>query len=238
MEQMILTDKLRIESLENWVLKQDAKIQELSINESHLDKNTDQNKFGDLQERISSIESDMKNSEVDRKKSEENNLENDDAKKGVFLRCEHCDDKFTKAIELETHMNEHGLVKKHICEVCEKGFHLKWRLNKHKQMHNEDYRSHFCHFYNNNLECPFIQVGCMFQHKKSGPCPQKNCTRNRCEFEHEQGEKDEVLEAFDDEEEKEEESTIDDEVECSLCGCTFVDKVELDWHMKDNHMSR
>ena len=31
---------------------------------------------------------------------------------------------------------------------------------------------------------------------------------------------------------------MEDEVGCPQCGCTFVDDVELDWHMKANHMSR
>ena len=78
----------------------------------------------------------------------------------------------------------------------------------------------------------------MFQHTKSVPCLRKNCTRNLCEFEHVQGDIEEVLEAFDDEEEMDGGSANEDQVECSLCGCTFVDDVELDWHNKANHMSR
>ena len=237
-EQKILTDKLRIESLDNWVLQQDAKIQKLSEKESHLDINKEQKEFKDLQERILSIESDMINARVDRRKNDEYDLKKDDAKKYVFLKCEHCEEKFTKAIEVETHMTELGLMKKHSCEVCGEGFYLKWRLNKHKQMHSEDHRSHFCHFYNNNIECPFNQVGCMFQHTKSGPCPRKNCTRNLCEFENVQGDIEVVVEALDDEEEREGESENEDQFECSLCGCTFVDNVELGWHIEANHMSR
>ena len=165
-------------------------------------------------------------------------MEKDETKKEVLLKCEHCDAKFQKAIQLETHMNEHGFVKKHSCEDCGKEFHLKWRLHKHKQIHSEDYRSHFCHFYNNKLECPYSEVGCMFQHNKSGPCPKKNCTRSLCEFEHVQGDLEKVVETLDDEEEMDEESAYDDQVECSLCGCTFLDDIELDWHMKANHVSR
>ena len=55
-----------------------------------------------------------------------------------YLKCEHCDDKFYKAIDLETHMEQHGLDRKHSCNVCEIEFHLKWRLDKHKQTHSED----------------------------------------------------------------------------------------------------
>ena len=77
----------------------------------------------------------------------------------------------------------------------------------------------------------------MFQHKKSGPCPKKNCTRSLCEFEHVQGDLEKVVETLDDEEEMDEESAYDDQVGCSLCGCTFVDDVELDWLIEANHMS-
>ena len=27
------------------------------------------------------------------------------------------------------------------------------------------------------------------------------------------------------------------EAECLQCGCTFVDNVELDWHLEANHLS-
>ena len=27
----------------------------------------------------------------------------------------------------------------------------------------------------------------------------------------------------------------EDEVECQMCGCMFVDETELDWHLKANH---
>ena len=57
----------------------------------------------------------MKNARVDRKICDEDTLKKDDAKKDVSLKCEHCDDKFTKAIDLETHMTKNGLVKKHSC---------------------------------------------------------------------------------------------------------------------------
>ena len=111
-------------------------------------------------------------------------------KKAITLNCEHCDVKFNKAIDLETHMEEHGLVKKHACDVCEKKFHLKWRLKKHEQNHFNDSRAGYCHYYNNQKECPFIDAGCMFNHEKSGLCQTKNCTRTLCQFEH----KDETLE--------------------------------------------
>ena len=54
----------------------------------------------------------MKNARVDRKICDEDTLKKDDAKKDVSLKC---DDKFTKAIDLETHMTKNGLVKKHSC---------------------------------------------------------------------------------------------------------------------------
>ena len=101
MEQIILTDKLRIESLENWVLKQDSRIKKLTENESFLDIVKDKKEFEDLKKRIFSIESDWKNFTADRKKIEETILEKDVTKKEVLLKCEHCDAKFQKAIQLK-----------------------------------------------------------------------------------------------------------------------------------------
>ena len=63
-------------------------------------------------------------------------------------------------------------------------FHLKWRLKKHEQNHTKNSRAGYCHYYNNQKECPFVNAGCMFKHVKSGLCQNKNCTRPLCQFEH------------------------------------------------------
>ena len=57
-----------------------------------------------------------------------------------------------------------------------------------------------------------LLLWCMIQHTKSGSSPKKNCTRSLYEFENVQGE-----------------SSNEDQVGCSLCGCTFADDVETDW---------
>jgi hypothetical protein len=51
------------------------------------------------------------------------------------------------------------------CDTCEKAFLLEWRFKKHIEGHNESIK--FCHFYNNQLHCPFGKIGCMFLHSIS-----------------------------------------------------------------------
>ena len=83
-------------------------------------------------------------------------------------------------------MAEHGLSQKHSCEFCGKHFHLKWRLRKHMQNHELGYDVPRCHYYRNQKECPYVKVGCMYKHEKSGKCKAIICTRQMCQFEHEE----------------------------------------------------
>ena len=86
----------------------------------------------------------------------------ENSKKELSLGCNHCDKTFSKAIQLELHMEEHSLVKKYSCDICAKEFHLKWRLEKHVQIHSENFSAQHCHYFNNRKDCPFRSVGCMF----------------------------------------------------------------------------
>ena len=76
----------------------------------------------------------------------------------------------------------------------------------------------------------------MFKHEQSGPCKLRNCTRKMCAFAHKQVEIEEVTENLEDIVHGTS-TQIDDEIEYPQCGCTFVDEVELDWHMQASHMS-
>ena len=159
-EESSLTDKIRLEALESWVLKQSEEI-----------KNQ-----GDKLDKLDKV------NEVKNKKKED--VEIQGTGKTIFLDCKHCDLKFTKACQLEQHLEDHGVERNHSCDVCEKHFHLKWRLQKHLQLHSPASSAHFCHYYNNSKACPFSTIGCMFRHKMAGRCKVSNCSRKLCEFEH------------------------------------------------------
>ena len=98
----------------------------------------------------------------------------------------------------------------------------------HMKIHCEETK--VCYYYINKLEYPYQEIGCMFLHETHGKS--EHVQEEIRDETHDQGDMKEVVEAFDDEKEEE------DQVECSLCGCTFVDDIELEWHMKANHVSR
>ena len=53
---------------------------------------------------------------------------------------------------------------------------------KHKTNH-DNISITKCHYFNNNLTCPFEEMGCMFAHKMSDMCKfDIKCTRNLCSF--------------------------------------------------------
>ena len=70
-----------------------------------------------------------------------------------------------------------------LCDICKKQFHLRWRLNKHRASHDE--QSKFCHYYNNDKNCPFEVLGCKFKHEPSDRCKfDKRCLFKLCQFQH------------------------------------------------------
>ena len=42
----------------------------------------------------------------------------------------------------------------------------------------------YCHYFNNELECPFQEIGCKFIHESSGKCPAEDCVVELCQFSH------------------------------------------------------
>ena len=101
----------------------------------------------------------------------------------------------------------------------------------------------FCHYFNNSVACPYEAIGCMFQHRKAGKCKAKTCSRHLCQFEHENAvvEDSNAIQEIDDSNQEDlivevHEFTKDEvEIKCQKCGCTFVDEVELEWHMTTVH---
>ena len=50
-------------------------------------------------------------------------------------------------------------------QTCGKTFYLKWRLGKHASIHEG--LTKLCKYFKIGNSCPFIQLGCMFEHKEA-----------------------------------------------------------------------
>ena len=89
-------------------------------------------------------------------------------------KCQSCDKMFTKRYDLEVHMkNEHTTTEDFKCNICDKTFILEWRMLMHKKNHDNKWVKK-CYYFNNNLVCPFEEMGCMFLHKNLVICPNKH----------------------------------------------------------------
>ena len=90
-----------------------------------------------------------------------------------------------KNCELEVHIkNEHVKVKEYTCDMCDKIFVLKWRLLKHQETHKDPTRRK-CHYFNNEKDCPFEEIGCMFAHEDSEFCKfDQICCKKLCFYQH------------------------------------------------------
>ena len=116
--------------------------------------------------------------------------------------CDECDKSFNQEWKLNAHKNTH---KMHTCEQCDKTFKYQNLMEIHKQIAHEG-KKLYCHFYNNDDECPNDEQ-CVFLHEKAGPCKYGDgCERDYCMYEHD----------FDDEDE-ESEDDAEDEKEKTFC---------------------
>ena len=88
--------------------------------------------------------------------------------------------------ELENHMEQlHSIKFQFTCAQCEKGFVSRTRLKMHEKMHDPSFKTRNCHYYNNDVPCPYEKYGCKFSHKRSGECKYKgNCRISKCQFRH------------------------------------------------------
>ena len=104
---------------------------------------------------------------------------------GIRVKCKFCDDRFDKNSDLEVHIKaHHNTVETFKCDQCGKSFVLEWRLRKHQGIHKEG-KIKKCHYFNNQKNCPFEELGCMFEHSFSGICKYgAKCTKIMCPFEH------------------------------------------------------
>ena len=85
------------------------------------------------------------------------------------FKCRLCSHNFSLSKDLETHIkNQHNSTELK-CDSCEKVFYMKWRLNKHKEIHTSVNVRH-CHYFNNGKNCPFEDIGCKFLHRDWEVC--------------------------------------------------------------------
>ena len=81
-------------------------------------------------------------------------------------------------------MTDHQSEKVYKCDKCNKTFHLEWRLKRHKRIHDFSV-SRNCHYYNNEMHCPFEEIGCKFYHKQSVECYYGvKCHIKLCQYRH------------------------------------------------------
>ena len=161
------------------------------------------------------------------------------------IECNNCEKVFMKRCDLELQiLSEHETAEVFECSDCEKTFVLKWRLHKHRMNHSiKGIRQ--CYYFNNNLDCPFSQLGCMFAHEPSKTCKfDQNCATKFCAYKHSMIEENRsVIEDIEEEfegietlqENVNDHETDDDQVECPKCCCTFLDQEELDYHVRVDH---
>ena len=78
------------------------------------------------------------------------------------------------------------------------------------------------HYFNNNLTCPFEEMGCMFVHEVSDMCKfDQKCTKNLCYYRHTSLE----VEPVDENGDADNESGENEVEACDFCGEMF-DEIE------------
>ena len=153
----------------------------------------------------------------------------------IKVKCKSCEEIFDKNSDLEEHIRtKHEQVETYKCEKCDKTFVLKWRLNKHQDMHVSS-TTKKCHYFNNNKPFPYEKIGCMFDHVVSDRCIfGKTCSSNLCSYQHE-NEKEHSLEALEKElSDKFNELTKEEQYESRMVLCDKLCKPTHGYHRCDN----
>ena len=149
--------------------------------------------------------------------------------------CKYCDKEFDFSWKLEIHLKSHEQVEQIKCDKCDKTFSLKWRLIQHVKMHeNSEIRK--CHYFNNQKNCPFEEIGCMFKHADATNCKfLENCSRKMCPFKHN------TIENVDKENQAaivivSEETDYDSEQEeCDTCERIFKNNIDINEHHRNDN---
>ena len=207
MECEVLTNKTKIEYLENWVISQNDTIEDL------------RKKLGNVDEEDLST----KNIEVDTLKKKVEGIENEichlkttSISTENVIKCEECDKTFTKTYQLELHLEEHKKKKQFKCEICGKEFFLEWRKKKHMKIHSENPK--VCKYFDKTQPCPYEQIGCMFSHETNDPLKDTKEQREAEEMET-----------------NENEEFTADENQCHLCRVQLSSKDDLFYHVAEKH---
>ena len=154
----------------------------------------------------------------------------------ISVKCKTCKESFTRKCDLEVHIKtKHETSEDYKCDQCDKTFVLKWRLQKHVKNHARMVLKK-CHYFNNNIACPFEDLGCMFSHELSGACKfDRKCSTKLCSYQHSKATETnfEVNEIADVQDSAEED--IDDN-KCHLCQKNFESIDDLTQHMGNDHM--
>ena len=100
-------------------------------------------------------------------------------------KCPQCDNSYKTSIELEQHLCSEHKVNGLTCDKCDASFIMKWRLQKHQRIHDDNLNTRNCHFYNSDKECPYSKIGCKFKHQFSVECKYgEKCSVDKCQFRH------------------------------------------------------
>ena len=145
--------------------------------------------------------------------------------------CKICSETFLENWLLEAHMKSHSEAEEFDCKTCGKTFMLKWRLRKHLNVHITE---KYCHYFNNQKECPFEVIGCKFRHESSPECRFKqSCENSMCQYKHK---KEHILDDCEigDKDEANLSKKRDDDTKCELCDKECMTEEILKKHL-ENH---
>ena len=168
------------------------------------------------------------------------------------FKCDECEKLFNSKNQLEKHEKIH---EKFECEYCDKIFNYEGVLERHIEAVHTD-SIIFCHYYNNDKDCPFGDV-CIFEHDEAENCKYgKACERRMCMYSHTDEE---------DENESDEDNVNDDldvaklkpvlekvklavekcdnliekcSFKCKICDFEGKDKNGLNMHVKAKHPTK
>lgn len=123
------------------------------------------------------------------------------------FKCDRCDKSYTTENDLTEHQLTHGNFK---CEKCENKYDITGQLEKHVSAVHGEFKL-FCHYYNNDKECPF-EGRCIFAHEESPDCRfGKICERVMCMFSHDERDVSDDEDEDDSEDENNENENDDEE---------------------------